>query len=160
MCIAFILYMERGKIMSKLFKYPIGINNIDRSSNHIEDINWNWERYPKNNKISATQIWINLDSIQNKRYYAKKIFMVNGLIDQAYEEDRYLISFEDNKQTDLVIRYSFEDNKLKNRISWIEKIDKIDLNENCYDWFKESFKIKELSISESDSLKMNFKSEK
>lgn len=149
-----ILQLTDGEFMSGVYGYPIGIKKIDRAAYEIAPINWEWARYPEDNKTSATQILIGEKQPKEPKYYAKKIFMVKGLWGQDYEIDRYFLRMENEKQINLVFKWLFEDNELAKTITYIEKVTPIDLSIHCYDWFDDSELIEEISYKKADSIRI------
>ena len=152
--ISAVSYLNRDKLLSRMIGYPYGIKKIDRVNLGLLEINNSWERYPKGNKLSATQIWINKDSIENKGYYSKKILMDKNFMKVADEEDRFKIDNQGDKQVDLVYRRDFKNKDQFRCQARIEKINKIDLNLSCYKWFEKAEIIEEISCEKADSIKL------
>ena len=91
---------------------PYGITLIDRHKLDVPEIPTLWDRFPKENPLSATQVWISNDTVV-PRHYAKLI-MLPDLNKSKYktlglEEDRYVLESTPTEQTDLVIRVIYDD---------------------------------------------------
>lgn len=153
-----IAFLNRGELLSRIVGYPYGIKKIKREKLGIEPYTETWQRYPRENSLSATHVLINEEAVRVKGHYAKKIFMESGLLRVYGEEDRYLLDFQNNRQIDLVNKWRFKSNELTERSARIESIDQIKLNENSDDWFESSVLIKELTVQEADSLLAEIKS--
>lgn len=148
-CVTSVLWMNRGHILTTIYGYPYGISRVDRVSNGIPEIDWNWNRYPTQKKKSATQVWINPNS--SEPHYAKRILMYRDYLSIGFEEDRYRVRAINDLQLDLVVRWKPKNDGFV-RASWLEKVPRIDTNESSYKWFDKREIL--LSINDEEIVKV------
>lgn len=142
-CMISVLWWNRGHILTTIYGYPYGISRVDRVSNGIPEIDWNWNRYPTDKKKSATQVWINPNSSES--YYAKRIRMYKDYVSIGFEEDRYRVIEMNDLQIDLVVQWEPKNDGFV-RTSWLEQVQRIDTSEPSYKWFDK----KEILLSIAD----------
>jgi hypothetical protein len=154
--LSYLLIFELGHIRSMIIGMPFGIEKVDRQKHEIPSIPNDWIRFPKDNKLSATQIWLNLDSIY-PRHYAKKIIMHNlakSYKKVSYELDRYVLIQDKYYQTDLVIAINY--NKIITgenfRYCAIEKIRRVDTTDYCFNWFNDPELIEEFDFEKAKEI--------
>jgi hypothetical protein len=155
-------YGYYGYFRSKLIGMPYGITLINRNKLGIPEIPNNWERYPKENKLAAVQIWLNKDTIV-PRHYAKVICLADTWKKSCSlksfrflvcESDRYVLEMDSLSQTDLVIRINYDTLKIKKAFKTCElvKINKLDTNYYNVNWFKVKEVIKNMSYNDAINL--------
>ena len=54
-----IAFINRGELLSRIVGYPYGIKKIKREKLGIEPYKETWQRYPRENSLSATHVLIN-----------------------------------------------------------------------------------------------------
>jgi hypothetical protein len=150
-----------GYIRSKIAGMPYGITLIDRQQLDIPEIPVHWERFPKENKLSATQIWINFDTTI-PRHYAK-IVMLPNLYESYktlnFESDRYVLDTNKLSQTDLVISINYDN--LKNSANYrtyeIVELNRLDTSNYVFKWFSNEKVVKKLNSNEASLIIKNIR---
>ncbi len=150
-----------GYIRSKIAGIPYGITLVDRQQLGIPEIPVNWERFPKENKLSATQIWINCDTTI-PRHYAK-IVMLPDLYKSyktlSFESDRYVLDTNKLIQTDLVITINYDN--LKNSANYrtfeIVEVNRLDTSNYVFKWFSTEKVVKKLNSDEASLIIKNIR---
>jgi hypothetical protein len=155
--IVFYLATTFGYWRSKIEGMPYGITLIDRQKLGIPEIPTSWNRFPKKDPLSATQIWINTGTVAPNHY--AKLIMLPDLGKSKYktlglEVDRYVLESTPTEQTDLVIKVIYDDSNegILNRYCTIDWMKRQTLDDYMYNLTQDRAPLRSLTYEDALTL--------